>query len=340
MQIIYALMKGWERMPGMQDVANAAGVSIATVSRVINNVGNVLPETASKVLQAMEALQYKPSFAVHSQRNARNKVILAIFPEFINPFWGDILEGMDATARSSGCTLITCASHSDVHQELRGLNMLKEKQVDGVILLSSVLSEDELDEWNRQYPILLCCEYEENTHLSYVSVNYKDAAYQGITYLIRMGHKRIALISSASRSNSILQKEAGYKQALADCGISFDPALLVNGSYQYESGYEKGLALMQIVDPPTAIMTISDTAAAGCLCAIYESGKRCPQDVAILGFDNMILSRMLYPPLTTVGIQKRRMGGTAVKMLLDRIGGDTTHRCLLLPHEIVVRQSV
>lgn len=327
-------------MAGMQDVANAAGVSIATVSRVINNAGNVQPETASKVRQAMEALQYKHSSSASPQRSTRSKVVLAVFPEFINPFWGDILEGMDATARSNGCTLITCATHSDVDQELRALNMLKEKQVDGVILLSSVLSEKELDDWNRQYPVLLCCEYEENTKLSYVSVNYREAAYQGVTYLARMGHRRIALISSASRSNSILQKETGYKQALADFRIPFDPELLVNGSYQYESGYEKGLVLMQMSDPPTAIMTISDTAAAGCLCAVYESGKRCPQDVAILGFDNMILSRMLYPPLTTVGIQKRRMGGTALKMLLDRINGDTTHRQLLLPHEITMRQSV
>ena len=115
---------------------------------------------------------------------------------------------------------------------------------------------------------------------------------------------------------------------------------MVNGSFHYESGYEKGLLLMQMDNPPTAIIAISDTTAAGCLCAVYESGKHCPDDVAILGFDNMVLSRMLYPSLTTVAIRKKLMGSTAVKMLLDRISGDETRRELLLSHEIVVRQSV
>lgn len=327
-------------MVGIQDVAKSAGVSVATVSRVINGVGNVLPETASRVMQAMKTLQYKPAVTGRSQRSTRAKVLLAVIPEFTNPFWGDILDGMDTEARSNCCTLITCTTHGDADQELRALTMLREKQADGAILLSSTLSEDELEAWDRQYPILQCCEYEENTKISHVSINYMEAAYQGIAYLARMGHKRIALISSSTRSNSILQKEAGYKKALADHNLPFEAELMVNGSYQYESGYEKGLALMQLANPPTAIMTISDTAAAGCLCAVYESGKRCPQDVAILGFDNMILSRMLYPPLTTVAIQKKRMGASAVKMLLDRLNGDNSQRQLLLPHEIVVRQSV
>lgn len=326
-------------MAGITDVAKAAGVSVATVSRVINGSGNVLPGTVNKVIQAMDSLQYKPANTGRAQREARPKTLLAIFPEFTNPFWGDILEGMSNEARSERCTLLTTTTHGETFQELQALNMLKDRVVDGALLLSTTLSEEELKDWDRQYPIVQCCEYEENTQISHVSVNYHDAAYQGISYLIRIGHRRIALISSTTRSNSILQREAGYTDALKDNGISYDPELLVKGSYMYESGYEKGLALMKIENPPTAIMAISDTSAAGCLCAVYESGKRCPQDVAVMGFDNMILSRMLYPPLTTVALQKKRMGAAAVKMLLDRIAGDTTYRSLLLPHELTVRQS-
>lgn len=327
-------------MVGIQDVAKAAGVSVATVSRVINNNGNVLPETIEKVNKAIEMLQYKPPTSGRSQRGVKKKRLLAIIPEFTNPFWGDILDGMNTEARFNGYTLIACASQGEAEIELRALNMLKEKQVDGALLLSTALSEDELAIWNSHYPILQCCEYEENTKLSHISINYRDAAYQGVSYLARMGHKRIAMITASKKSYSVYQKEAGYKQALADHNIPFDPELLVNGSFHYESGYEKGLMLMNLSVPPTAIMAISDTTAAGCLCAVYESGKSCPDDVAILGFDNMILSRMLYPPLTTVAIRKKLMGSTAVKMLLDRISGDDTYRELLLPHEIVVRQSV
>ena len=327
-------------MAGIQDVAKEAGVSVATVSRVINQAGNVLPDTARKVNQAIEKLHYKPSPTGRSKNSGKTKRLLALIPEYINPFWGDILDGMDTAARSEGCTLITSTTHGEAALELKALNLLKKKEVDGVILLSSVLSEEELGAWDKQYPIVQCCEYEETTKLSHVSINYRDAAHQGVSYLVRMGHRRIAMITASRKSYSIQQKEAGYRQALSDYNIEFAPELLVNGSFQYESGYEKGLALMQLDNPPTAIMTISDTAAAGCLCAVYESGRRCPQDVAILGFDNMILSRMLYPPLTTVGIQKKLMGRTAVKMLLDRIAGDPTHRELLLPHEIVMRQSV
>lgn len=327
-------------MIGIQDVAKAAGVSVATVSRVINNTGNVLPETVAKVNRAIEQLQYKPPSSGRSQRSARKKRLLAIIPEYTNPFWGDILDGMTTEARSSGCMLITCTSQGEAELELQALHMLKEKQVDGALLLSSALTEEELESWDSQYPIVQCCEYEETTKLSHVSINYRDATRQGVSYLARMGHRRIAMITASKKSYSILQKEAGYKQALADHSIPFDPELLVNGSFHYESGYEKGLALMQMAVPPTAILSISDTTASGCLCAVYESGKRCPQDVAILGFDNMILSRMLYPPLTTIAIRKKLMGGAAVKMLLDRIEGDETRRELLLPHEIVVRQSV
>mgnify|MGYP004482101435 FL=1 len=327
-------------MVGIQDVAKAAGVSVATVSRVINNSGNVLPETVEKVNQAIELLQYKPPASSRFQRNHKKRRLLAIIPEYTNPFWGDILDGMTTEARSNGCMLITCTSQGEAEQELRALNMLKEKQVDGALLLSSALSEEELEIWDNQYPIVQCCEYEETTKLSHVSVNYRDATRQGVSYLARMGHKRIAMITASKKSYSILQKEAGYKQALEDNHILFDPELMVNGSFHYESGYEKGLLLMQMDNPPTAIIAISDTTAAGCLCAVYESGKHCPDDVAILGFDNMILSRMLYPPLTTVAIRKKLMGSTAVKMLLDRIAGDETRRELLLPHEIVVRQSV
>lgn len=326
-------------MAVIKDVAKLAGVSVATVSRVMNDSGNVSPESVQRVRAAMETLHYSPNLASRNLRSNKSNMILVIIPEFSNPFWGDILEGMDQEAQRSGYKLIISASHSNTDQERNALFMLQQRQADGAILLSPVLSQAELNAIDQKFPLVQCCEYTEGSVLPHVSINNYSAAFEASEHLIRMGHKKIAMISSTNHFVSTIQREQGYFASLAKHNIEPFPNYLLHGSYSFNSGYEKALQLISLSDPPTAILSISDTVAAGCLCAINEKGLSCPDDISVIGFDNIPLSNMLYPKLSTISQPRQTLGHTAVQMLVERLNGSTECRQFFVPHELIIRQS-
>lgn len=326
-------------MAVIQDVAKLAGVSVATVSRVMNDSTNVLPETVTKVRSAMETLNYQPNLASRNLRSRKSQMILVVIPDFSNPFWGDILDGMDQEAERNNYKLIIYASHSNAERERNALAMLNQRQADGAILLSPVLHQSELIALDQKHPIVQCCEYAEGSTLPHVSINNYIASYQAVEYLARIGHQKIAMISSTNGFVSTSQREEGFKKALEDQHLSYNAQYLQRGSYSFDSGYEKAQMLLRQAEHPTAILAISDTVAAGCLCAITEAGLRCPRDVAVIGFDNIPMSQMLYPKLSTVSQPRTQLGSSAVQMLIERLNGSKDCRQFFLPHELVIRQS-
>jgi LacI family repressor for deo operon, udp, cdd, tsx, nupC, and nupG len=326
-------------MAVIQDVAKMANVSVATVSRVMNDSTNVLPETAKKVLEAMETLNYHPNTFSRNLRLNKSGMILVALPEFSNPFWGDVLEGIDQEAQRHGYNLLVYPTHSNPEQEQKALALLQQKRADGALMLSPVLSLEKLMEADKNHPIVQCCEYKEGGRLPHVSVNNYVAEYQAVEHFIKLGHRRIAMISSTNGFISTIQRENGYRKALEDSGIAVDEKLILRGSYSFDSGYEKAAILLNYANRPTAIVTVSDTIAAGCLCAIQEADLLCPKDVAVIGFDNISMSKMLYPKLSTINQPRRRIGETAIEILLERLNGSNECRQLFLPHELVIRQS-
>ena len=326
-------------MASIQDVAELAGVSVATVSRVINNANNVSPQSIQKVREAINTLHYSPNWASRNLRSKKSNMILIVIPEFSNPFWGDILEGMDQEAQRNHYKLIIATSHSNIDQERSALSLLKQQQADGAILLSPVLSQSELIGIDQKYPIIQCCEYTENSTLPHVSIDNYTATYEATEYLIRMGHQKIAMISSTNHFVSTTQRELGFNKALSQYNISLPDRYLLRGNYSFSSGYEKTKQLLSSQVPPSAIVAISDTVAAGCLAAIDHSRLSCPKDVTVIGFDNIQLSTMVHPKLSTVSQPRNQLGVSAVQMLLDRLNGNTDVQPTFLPHELVIRQS-
>lgn len=326
-------------MASIQDVAELAGVSVATVSRVMNNSNNVSPKSVQKVQSAIDELNYAPNWASKNLRSKKSNMILIVIPEFSNIFWGDILDGMDQEAERNHYKLIITTSHGNVTQERSALSMLKQHQADGAILLSPVLSQSELAAIDSTHPIIQCCEYTENSTLPHVSIDNFTASYQATEYLIRMGHKKIAMVSSTNHFSSTIQRELGFNKALSQYHIPLLENYLLRGNYSFSSGYEKMKLLLSNPEPPSAVLAISDTVAAGCLAAIDGCGLSCPKDVSVIGFDNIQLSTMVHPKLSTVSQPRNQLGVTAVQMLMDRLNGNMDNRQVFLPHELIIRQS-
>lgn len=325
-------------MPTIIDVAREAGVSSATVSRVLNDSSNVSEETCLRVKAAIAKLDYTPNLSSRNLRRKESRIILVMLPD-IGAFYGGILAGIDIRARQAGYNpLITATNRNPVH-ERELTRMLDHRQADGVISMTPTLPVHEMIALNRRFPFIQCCEYSENSGLSHVSIDNYGATYQAASYFVRTGHTRIAMISSSNAYISTRLREKAYLQVLEDNGIPFNPEYLRQGTYSFESGYEHAQVLLHLSPAPTAILCICDSVAAGCISAVIHASLRVPEDVSVMGFDNINIAKMLQPSLSTVSQPLRRLGATAVELFLERIGGKRKPVEIFLPHELVIRNS-
>lgn len=327
-------------MATILDVAREAGVSVATVSRVINNSGFVAADTKARVQSAIDKLEYSPNVYSRNLRRQESRMILVLLPELENPFYGRVITGMENRAREDGYGLLIGTTNKDPIREHAQLKMLDQKQADGVILLSPVLPADALDQLNQRFPVMQCCEYLEDADVPCVTIDNYKAYYQLARHLIQLGHRNIHMLSSINEFSSTYTRENAFRDALRDHGLPFDESMIRRGNYSFETGYAGTQALLQTENRPTAIMCISDTVAAGCMSAACDAGLSIPQDLAITGFDDIDLARMLHPSLTTVHQPHTQLGFTAVDLLIQRIQkGICLDKRSLLPHELIIRKS-
>lgn len=326
-------------MPSIVDVAREAGVSTATVSRAINTPEKVAQKTRRRVNAAIEKLQYNPEENRSTLSAALTHMILIIIPDFSNMFFSDILSGMNESALKNGYSLLVAASNSIIERERELVKLLDKRQADGVIFLSPLLSDEELKRISFRYPLVQCCEYSETSALTHVSIDNYDACRTAMEYLISLGHRKIAMLSSTNRFISTKQRESAYKAALSEHGIDLIPGLQRRGTYSFFSGYENMRQLLKHPQRPTAVLAVADTVAAGAMRAISEAGLRVPEDISVIGFDNVDLCSMITPTLTTMSQPRKRLGMTAVELIMEKISGDTEQKSIYLPHELIVRQS-
>lgn len=323
----------------IKDVAKLAGVSTATVSRVINQYPFVSEETKEKVNQAINELNYYPDQGGRNLRKGTSKTILVLIPDIRNTFYSNILYGMDTVARQYEYNLIIASTYSDLARERNLIKLLRKKLADGIIFLASTLEEKELVDLHEQYPVVQCCEYNKGTSLTRISIDNYQAAYDAVEHLIKKGHKRIAFLSSNNDFLSTHLREFGYKQALQDYKIEIDEDLIVRGGYSFESGRKGTHIVMNSIAPPTAIFAISDLVASGAIQALYSLNLRTPQDVAVCGFDDIDMAQQLTPPLTTVAQPLELLGSMAVKTLIDKIQDREVKPEIILHHELMIRGS-
>lgn len=323
----------------IKDVAKAAGVSVATVSRVLNNTAAVSETTADQVNAAIKELGYSPNFLGRNLRKCETNMILAVIPSLYHTQYNDIIRGLQDAA-GPDYDVIICTTNGNINLETRMLDMLYKRTVDGAIFLGTRLDADKINELKDKYNIALCCERVEGTDILTVTVDDFQGGYDAVDALIKAGHKRIGLISADKLAPSSIDREKGYRAALEANGINVDEELIFHGSYEYDDGTKGFDKLISLADPPTAVFCISDLLAVAAIKSAESKGLLAGRDIDIIGFDNNLLARIYSPGITTIAQPSYDMGYRVMKLLLDNMqnrAGHTGH--VIMSHSLIIRDS-
>ncbi|MEX3957936.1 LacI family DNA-binding transcriptional regulator [Trinickia sp. EG282A] len=323
------------------DVAARADVSVATVSRVLNGHANVRPATRERVLAAIAASGYRVNELARNLRTAESRLLLTMVPDFGNPFYAEIVRGIDSVARQHDYFTLLCDTGADPGRERNYFDLLRRRRADGAICLDPATAQRAFAEESGALPWISCCEFDPEIGVPYVGIDNRRAAGDAVRHLIARGRRRVALINSDTTYLYARQREQGYLDALVEAGIAPNARLQAEvGGLEYDAGARAACALMQSSDPPDAIFAVSDTLAIGVIAGLRACGKRVPDDVAIVGFDDISLAAQIDPPLTTVAQPMRELGETAARLLLTRLANaGKAVPGVLLPHRLVVRRS-
>ncbi|WP_321912786.1 LacI family DNA-binding transcriptional regulator [Paraburkholderia sp. J11-2] len=324
-------------------VAQRAGVSVATVSRVLNGHANVRAATRERVLAEIETSGYRVNELARNLRTAESRLLLTMVPDFGNPFYAEIVRGIDSVARQHGFFLLLCDTGADAGRERSYFDLLRRHRADGAICLDPATVQHALAAESTALPWVACCEFDPDVGVPYVGIDNYRAAHDAVRHLIARGRRRVALINSDEHYLYAQQRRDGWRDALGEAGIAVRDAWRVNvNCLDYDAGAQAAAALMQLPagEAPDAIFAVSDTLAVGVLNGLRGAGRRVPQDVAVVGFDDIALAAQIDPPLTTIAQPMRELGETAARLLLRRFADPRASvPGVLLPHRLVVRES-
>lgn len=327
-------------MANIREVAEKAGVSVTTVSHVVNQTRFVASETELRVRQAMQDLNYRPNTLARSLRRGETKTIGLILPDSANPFFAESARLLEEAAFNQSYSLILCNSNGDLEKELRYTDVLFNKQVDGIIFMAAGDDTQSLLELvNRKFPVVIVDRILDHMEVDAVITDNHQSGILATRYLIENGHKRIGIIRGPSNVTPSAQRVTGYQQALTEAGISIDPKLEVSGDFHSRSGYTATVQLLK-AKPLTAIFACNDLMAIGALRAIREAGLSVPEDISLIGHDDIEMASYTQPALTTIAQPIELLAETAIQFLLDRIKQPgVPPRRIILPNQLVVRQS-
>ena len=324
----------------IKDVAKAANVSVATVSRVLNNKNNVSEEAAETVNRVVKELGYSPNFLGRDLRKSETKRILAIIASTEQSFYSEVLRGMETAAYAQGYDVIIATTHDSPEHEMHLLGMLFSRSVDGAVLLGPKLDAATISKLGENHNIAMCLERLDNCNVLTVTIDNVKAGRDAVNYLISKGHKRVGLITTETRSQSSIDREIGYRQALEENGIPYDPQLVFMGSYEPESGTLGCKYLLELPNPPTAIFSISDMIAIGAMNYAISKGIEIGKDVLFFGFDNISYSHIFVPHLSTVEQPCFLQGKLVIEKLIGNMKSEIPDKGLhMLPHSLVLRES-
>lgn len=328
-------------MATIQDVVRTAGVSTATVSRVLHNSPNVLPETKEKVLAAIRELDYRPNKLAQQFRTQKTKNILVLLPRLGDSFYSDILKGIELVANETGYHIFVVSTHSQPDLEMYYFDALSQKQFDGIINFSASLPAEYLNTVAGQYPVVVACRYLQDAHLPNVTIDNMAASCEMTEYILNLGHKRIAYLCGDPKLPLYRSRLNGYYQALTRRGIPVNDSLVSITAPSIQGGYDATMRLLHSGAKFTAIVTSGDTLAVGAIKALEASHMKVPDDVAVCGFDDIELSSLLSPALTTIRQPRELIGRRSMEKMLERISEsakDAAER-IVLDHELIIRAS-
>lgn len=325
----------------IDDVAKFAGVSRATVSRVLNNNPKVDDDMRSRVLDAVRALGYQPNRAARRLRAQSSNVIGLVISDIQNPYFLSVIRGVEDAAYAQQMNLILCNSDEDPDKERMYLNVMESERVAGLIIVPAHSNNSaDLNQLKQAgIPIILLDRVVRNVQVDTVQVDNELGAYEAVKHLTNLGYKRIATITGSRKLTTGRERYQGYLAALEAAGLPLDESLVKTGNFKTETGYALALELMEN-NPPDAIFVANNLMSLGALRALRERGIRVPDDVALVGFDDLPWSGELYSPLTAVSQPTYELGQEAMSMLLRRLNDPTApYRTVVLQPHLIVRES-
>jgi LacI family transcriptional regulator len=327
-------------MATIKDVAREASVSVATVSRVFNGAAVVREETARRIREVAAALRYAPHSGARSLITNRTNTLGVLLPDLYGEFFSELIHGIDLTARKEGYHILVSRSwegRSEIEEAMRAMR----GRVDGMLLMSPDLHADSLLNVPPNLPVVLLCSPSRGQELDSVTIQNFQGAKEMVSHLIKVGHKRIAIIKGSIGNFDAAERLRGYRAALKEAGIANDPELERQGDFTEDGGFTAARELMSLRKRPTAVFAANDSMAIGALSAFKQMGVRTPEDMAIAGFDDIPLCRYMDPPLSSVRVHIADLGSKAVEVLLlgIRHKNDHVRRRERMSTEIVIRRS-
>lgn len=333
-------------MVTIKDVAKRAGVSPSTVSRVISGSTRISPATTARIKLIMEELGYHPNMMAKSLVSKTTRTLGIILPRpaeemFLNLFFSEFIRGIVSHASRSGYDLLMTSGATEREEVEAITRLVKGRRVDGILILSSrrndpvirFLHEDE-------FPFVLIGRSTEFENILSVDTNNIQAGYDAAKHLIAQGHERIGFVSGPPHLIISQDRMEGYQQALKEAGLPMKQQWIVEGEFLQESGYRAMSMIMSLPEPPTALVVIDDVVAIGVLRGLTEIGFKVPDDISLVSFNNIAMSQLTSPPLTTIDIGIYQLGYTASQTLISSIQGEDTHRNrILIPHRLIARES-
>lgn len=330
-------------MTTLDDVARHVGVTSATVSNVITGKGSVSEKTRVRVFAAIEELGYQPNLVARGLARRKTFILALVLPTIANPFYAEIAEEIERVARQYGYQLLLCNTHKDTTVGREQLKGLSSRWVDGLLVMGGSLSVPDMlaaaRRGQRGQPLVLCvpCENEQNAALPVVDIDFHYAGELAARHLLELGHQRTAVIVEAPGHTLRLE---GYRKALAASGVTLLAEYVQYGDSTMQSGYRAAEALLALPIRPTAIFATNDLMALGAVEAALDHGLNVPDDLSVIGLDDIMLGAHVRPPLTTIAIPKQELARQAIELLLRYIDGAEIEPVSLTvrPH-LVIRHS-
>jgi len=328
-------------MATVKDIAKLAGVSTATVSRALANPEKVTDTTKKKVESAAAQLGYAPNAIARSLRTRESKTVVVILPDISNHFFTDIIKGIEAVAHNKGYKVLVGDADGSVSRVNKYLELVYSKQADGVLSLTADIPIAQIidDNGKAKFPLVMACEHFKDLAIPSVHIDNEYSAGCVIESLVQMGHYKIACISGHPDNPISRSRLSGVKASMEKWKLQLPECYIGEGDYSFLSGYEAAQTLLNLVDPPTAIFCFNDEMAIGVLKRATQMGVKIPEELSVIGFDNIPFSEYCSPQLTTVHQPRQLIGESAMKLLLSILRGKKPNPEITLPAQLVMRST-
>jgi len=331
-------------MANMKQIAELAGVSLGTVSHVLNDTARVREPLRKRVLEAVRTTGYQPSQLARGLRRDKTNILAMIIPDILNPFFPGVVRGAEDVAFSNGYRLVLCNTDNDHGKEVMHLNALRTYLPSGLIVIPSDFSDltAQTESYRRAGSAVVCIDrLPRNWDGDSVTINNAEGAANATSYLIGLGHRQLAAITGPLHLTNSQDRLKGFKRAIRQAGLEVAPNYLQETTFDRAGGYGKAKLLLKMIPRPTAILACNDMIALGALLAIREAGLHCPDDISLVGFDGLDLTETTSPQLSSVYQSSYQLGATAAQLALDRVEKKNSPvRHIILKTELRIRDSV